>query len=136
MGSARTTPVVILVVEDELLVRLNASEALRDDGFEVVEAETGSQALELIDGGLQLDVLFTDVNMPGAPDGVELAEVVCARLPGTRVIVASGRPVPRRALPCDGRFLPKPYRLAEVSELVTTLMNAAPRPPGGDARPG
>ena len=116
----------VLVVEDEELVRTNAVAALQDEGFQVVEACDGDQAMSLIEAGAAVDVLFTDVNMPGQLDGVALAVRVCERRPAVRVIVASGRPLPRRQLPCEGRFLSKPYRLAQVCDTVRELIAALP----------
>ena len=111
----------VLVVEDEDLVRQIAVEAITDEGYEVLEAANGREALDIVDRGALVDVLFTDVNMPGQPDGVALAEEVCARRPSTRIIVSSARPLPIRVLPCDGRFLAKPYRLAELGELIRAV---------------
>ena len=111
----------VLVVEDEAIVRMNAVWALQDDGFEVMEAEDGDAALALVDQGAPVDVLFTDVNMPGSLDGLALAGKVCTRLPAVRVVVASGRPFPGGDLPCEGRFVAKPYRLSELSLLIREL---------------
>lgn len=111
----------VLLVEDEALVRELAADALTDEGFEVLEAVNGRDALALVDAGVLVDVLFTDVNMPGEPDGLALADAVCARRPATRVIVASGRPLPRFGLPCEGRFLPKPYELMKLGTLIREL---------------
>ena len=111
----------VLVVEDEIIVRMNAVSALEDDGFDVIEAETGDEALAMVEQGSLVDILFTDVNMPGTLDGLALAGRVCIRLPDVRVVVASGRPFPGGALPCAGRFMTKPYRLAELSSLIREL---------------
>ena len=111
----------VLVVEDESLIRMDAVYALEDDGFDVFEAGDGDEALALIDEGRRCDVLFTDVNMPGSMNGLVLADEICVRLPAVRVVVASGRPFPGGTLPCAGRFLAKPYRLSEVSDIIRQL---------------
>ncbi|MDQ2860114.1 MAG: response regulator, partial [Pseudomonadota bacterium] len=74
-ASLKSRPTV-LVVEDEGLVRLDAVEILRDAGYAVVEAANAEQALAVVAGGGAVDVLFTDINMPGRMDGLELARRV------------------------------------------------------------
>lgn len=116
--SDEAKPIAVLVVEDEALVRMNIVESLQDDGFDVIEAENGPDALDLVVKGALVDVLFTDVNMPGDPDGIDLAKLLCERMPKLAVIISSGRPLPPGPVPCGGRFMPKPYTLAEVGRLV------------------
>lgn len=98
---------------------------LEDAGYRVLEAADARQALAILETGIDVDVLFTDVNMPGDLDGIDLAELVHERWPDIRLIVTSGRSdAPPRPLPDEGRFLPKPYRLSEVSRMVNQLAGA------------
>jgi two-component system, response regulator PdtaR len=117
---------LVLVVEDEPLVRMVAAEGLEDAGFEVLEAESAADALRILDGRSDVGVLFTDVNMPGELDGVDLAKLVHERWPELRIVVTSGKDHLRKAqLPDDGRFVAKPYRTHEVVHLIEEMMSAA-----------
>ncbi|WP_354311695.1 response regulator [Sphingomonas trueperi] len=108
----------VLVVEDETFVRMIAADMLEEGGFRVVEAGDASEALELLERH-QVAVVFTDINMPGLIDGLQLAGIVAERYPHVKVIITSGRQwLGSDALPSDCVFLPKPYRSAELSELV------------------
>lgn len=115
----------VLVVEDEASVRAASVEVLRKLGLYVLEAADGETALRLIRQGLPIDLLFTDIVMPGAVRGHELAEAMAEHLPEAKVLFASGYPgdVDRE----DGVFrrvqmLPKPYRLDEMSRVVQRLL--------------
>lgn len=110
-------PRLILLVEDEPLVRWIALEALEEEGYEVVEAANADEALAVLQSRRDVGVLFTDVNMPGAMDGLDLAEMVHARWPGVRLVVTSGRGL-NQAVPDDGVFLQKPYSITELQAVV------------------
>ena len=97
----------VLVVEDDFLVRICAADALSEAGFQVLEAADAPEALALLDRA-PVDVVFTDVNMPGEFDGLGLAERVARRWPGVAVVVTSGRGFPN-GLAAGARFVPKPY---------------------------
>ena len=111
----------VLLVEDEYLIRLMAAEVLHDEGFEVIEAEDGTQAINLIDSSNGFDLLLTDVQMPGLIDGIQVALYARQRHPGIPVIVVSGQPLNARRLDDLGPrkiFVSKPY---ELPALVATL---------------
>ncbi len=80
----------VLLVEDETLIRLMAAELLRGEGFEVVEAWDGDAARGLLDGSDGFDVLFTDVQMPGTFDGIDVAIHARRRHPAIPILVVSG----------------------------------------------
>ena len=110
---------VILVVEDEALIRMNAADMIRDLGFEVIEAANADQAILLLEQTSGISVMFTDIQMPGSMDGLRLAEVVSKRWPPVALLVTSGQFRPNGSdLPENTHFLPKPY---VVSELKTHL---------------
>jgi len=117
--------VKVLLVEDEGLIRLVASQILEDEGFEVVEAWSGDEAARLLDGPDSFDILFTDVQMPGTLDGVEVAIHARQRHPGIPVLVVSGyaaRLMSRlRGLDPAAVFIGKPYSLKEVVTAVRCL---------------
>jgi CheY-like chemotaxis protein len=101
---------VILVVEDEALVRLAAVGMLEDAGFRIIEAMNGDQALELLAADCDVQLLFTDVSMPGATDGFALARHVRDRWPHIAIMVASAKRVSQPdQLPAGARFEQKPY---------------------------
>lgn len=114
----------VLVVEDEAIIRMMAMEGFADAGFEVLEADCAEQALQVLESRPDVLVLFTDVNMPGKLDGVQLAQLVHERWPGLRIVVTSGKGwPPSDALPGDGCFVPKPYRADQVASMVRRLVS-------------
>jgi CheY-like chemotaxis protein len=122
---AREKP-LILVVEDEPLLRLNATDVLEEAGFSVTEANNAETALELLEVRRDVQVLFTDIHMPGAFNGLELAQQVHRRWPHILLMITSGRERPRASeIPDDGRFLAKPYRHAELVGRVNELLRGA-----------
>jgi CheY-like chemotaxis protein len=112
----------LLLVEDDPLLRMTLAEALTDAGFAVVEAEDAESALCLVASRDDLDLLLTDINLPGA-DGFARASAARRLRPGLPVVYASGRlseADPQRALP-GAPFLAKPFSL---SSALTTLQGA------------
>lgn len=104
----------ILVVEDEALLLFTIADDLRDAGFEVFEATNAKAALAILETRA-LDVLFTDVDMPGQMDGLELALMVGELWPETRIVITSGHVnLKGQDLPKGGAFLSKPYSPAAV----------------------
>src|SRR5215207_3108772 len=106
-GTAHT---VVLLVEDEPLVRMCAADMLEDEGFEVIEAATAPAALKILEKRDDVTALFTDIDMPGGMNGLELAKIVHSRWPHIALVVTSGvcRPSTDQ-LPHDGVFVGKPY---------------------------
>lgn len=123
----------ILLVEDSAAVRAVAATVLRDAGYEVVEAESGAEALSLLEGEEveAFDLLFTDVMMPGGIFGGELAKRVRALFPDIRVLFASG--YPRQALSgsaglvIDIDLLAKPYDDVALLRKVREVLTSEPR---------
>lgn len=102
--------IAVLVVEDEALVRMAIAGELEEAGFEVFEAANASEAIERLIAHTQIEVLFTDVDMPGGVDGIKLAAAVRDRWPPIKIIVTSGhRRVDIDTLPVEARFMAKPY---------------------------
>lgn len=116
-----TEPRRVLLVEDDLMVRLITAEGLRDAGLEVAEARNADEALSYLAGGGKVDLLLTDVEMPGPLDGVQLAQRLRARQPDLPMIIVSGRAAPPGAAAL-GRFIPKPYNVAHLTDVVTALL--------------
>jgi CheY-like chemotaxis protein len=128
MGRAENdNPPVVLLVEDELLVRMTVADELEEAGFHVLEAANADVALAVLDvRSDEVQVLFTDVHMPGSMDGMKLAEQVHARWPHVRLLISSGyaRPQPDE-IPDDGRFVPKPYYAATIVKQIHELVHKA-----------
>ena len=107
--SAESRP-IILVVEDDTLIRLNAADMVRDLGFEVIEAVDSDHAVSILESTDGISVVFTDVQMPGSMDGLRLVALVRDRWPPIALLVTSGRVKPPvEDLPLGARFLAKPY---------------------------
>jgi CheY-like chemotaxis protein len=108
------------VVEDDTLVRVAICEDLREAGFSVVEAASADEALSYLGAGQRIDLVFTDIQMPGRLDGIGLARRLRARDPGLPVVLTSGNAAPPDDL--DGAvFLPKPYDHRRVAEIALEL---------------
>lgn len=110
----------LLVVEDDTLVRLAISEHLRDAGFSVVEAASADEALRYLGAGDRIDLVFTDIQMPGRLDGIGLARQLRRRHPALSVILTSGNAVLPDDLG-DSLFIPKPYDHRHVAEIAREL---------------
>jgi CheY-like chemotaxis protein len=116
----------ILVVEDEELLRLYAADLLEEAGFEALEAADADAALALIRSRPDIRVLFTDIELPGKLDGMELARKIHEEWPHVLVLVTSGKQRPSRTeMADDGRFLPKAYTRDEVIREINTLEREA-----------
>jgi len=116
----------ILVVEDDALVRLTLSDYLQDRGFKVLEATSGDEALGVMAApGFTVDLILTDVMMPGVTDGFALAKWTRENHPDIPVIVTSGDAEKIANAPDLGdgcHFIPKPYELDAVAEQVRQLL--------------
>ena len=99
---------LILVVDDDVIERMGASDMFLDAGYRVVEAENADEALRCLEANPDIKMLFTDVTMPGSMSGSDLAFRVAERWPKVGIIVTSGRPRPNN-LPMDSVFHAKPY---------------------------
>lgn len=118
-------PREVLVVEDEPIVRIVAADAIADGGIMAWEASDAAEALRLLDDHPRIGLLFTDVNMPGEMDGLELAEKVSSARPDVEVIVTSGAvTVEQPELPSGATFLPKPYRPEQLVDIVQQKLDA------------
>ena len=112
----------VLVVEDEVLVRLMIAEELRSAGFQVIEAADADEALAVLAHITDVSVIFSDIRMPGSMDGLELAKKVRADFPKIRIVLASGNLAAVASVDHDGFFL-KPYEADEIINLIKTLLD-------------
>lgn len=115
---------VLLVVEDDFLVRLTMADALTDGGFEVIEAGDAQEALSQICERKDISAMLTDINLPGGEDGFALARAVRVIRPGLPVVYASGRyTAAENGKSVDGsRFLAKPFTPSLAADVIRGLM--------------
>jgi two-component system, response regulator PdtaR len=127
-------PPVLLVVEDDFLVRLTLVDALSDDGFEVLEAADAQEALDHVCARPDIAAMLTDINLPGGADGFAVARAVRVIRPGLPIVYASGRYAAADAgkIVEGARFLAKPFTPSLAAAVIRDLMGPEP---GGDARP-
>lgn len=114
---------VVLVVEDEPLLRMDAVDMIEEAGFEAVEAANADQAIAILESRTDIRIVFTDIDMPGGMDGMRMAAAIRDRWPPIHIILTSGWTVPdQNSLPADSAFFPKPYVAEKV---VATLHRMA-----------
>lgn len=124
--SDRVPAITILVVEDEYFVRDDIVSYLQDAGCEVVEAETGEHAIDICRSGVPIDVVFTDIELPGSASGFDVAETFRAAVADIPVVYASGKWGNRDRCVADSLFFGKPYRSSEILTACLRLKNASP----------
>jgi len=122
MGLVESRRPVVLIVEDELLLRMDAIDMIEAAGFEVVEAGNADEAIEVLESRRDITVVFTDIQMPGSMDGLKLARAVRGRWPPIKIVATSGHvEVSETDLPEGGRFLAKPYSSVQVAGVLREL---------------
>jgi two-component system, response regulator PdtaR len=121
LGQAARIKHAVLVVEDEVLVRLMMAEELRSAGYEVIEAATADEALDALAHIPGVSLVITDIRMPGSMDGLRLARLVRSEYPATRILLTSGN-FPNVAIDHDGFFL-KPYDPRKMIHHIKTLLD-------------
>jgi CheY-like chemotaxis protein len=114
----------VLIVEDEQLIRMLAADAFTEAGFLVFEAEHAAAALLVLAGAANIHLLFTDVNMPGMMNGIDLAEQVTAATPELLIIITSALPTQRPIDHLSAAFMLKPYDIQGVCRTAKALLAA------------
>jgi two-component system, response regulator PdtaR len=112
----------ILVVEDEVLLRMVIADGLREAGYRVIEAANAEQALDALDHSFDVRLILTDVQMPGSLDGVGLARIVRCAFPTIKIVLTSGRFGEVKGAEHDA-FFAKPFDPIEVVEHIATLID-------------
>lgn len=124
MVQGRTAaPPVVLVVEDEMLLRMRAVDMVEDAGYTSVEAVDADEAVTILEARSDIALLFTDIQMPGSMDGLRLAHAVHERWPPIKIILVSGAlNLVNSDIPADSRFFGKPLEakemIAEMQEMI------------------
>jgi len=121
--TSASIPPNVLVVEDELVLRMRAVDIVEDAGFNAVEAVNADEALSILESRSDISLLFSDIQMPGTMDGLKLAHAVHDRWPSMKIILVSGQVRPsREEQPADSRFFGKPlemkHMIAQLQEMV------------------
>ena len=114
-------PAVVLVVEDEMLLRMRAVDMVEDAGYIPVEAADADQAVAILESRSDIALMFTDIQMPGSMDGLGLAHSVHERWPPIKIIMVSGQlKLANTDIPTDSRFFEKPF---EAGEMIAEMQN-------------
>ena len=105
----------VLIVEDELILRMRAVDIVEDAGFNAVEAVNADEALAILDARSDIALLFTDIQMPGSMDGLKLAHALSNRWPPIKIIIVSGQiKLTEAETPINSRFFGKPLEATQM----------------------
>jgi CheY-like chemotaxis protein len=125
MGLVESKRPVVLIVEDEFLLRMDAVDMIAAAGFEVIDAANADEAIDILEARPDITVVFTDIQMPGSMDGLKLARAIRGRWPPIKIVATSGHiHVNETDLPEGGRFLPKPYSLTQVMGVLREVTSS------------
>jgi CheY-like chemotaxis protein len=121
-----TVPAVVLVVEDEMLLRMRAVDMVEEAGYTSVEAIDADQAIAILESRSDIALLFTDIQMPGQMDGLGLAHAVHERWPPIKIILVSGQlKLTKTDIPADSRFFGKPLAAAAMIAEMRNMIGHA-----------
>jgi CheY-like chemotaxis protein len=121
-------PAVVLVVEDEMLLRMRAVDMVEDAGYIPVEAADADQAVAILESRSDIALMFTDIQMPGSMDGLGLAHSVHERWPPIKIIMVSGKlKLANTDIPTDSRFFEKPFEAGEMIAEMQSMIGQAGR---------
>lgn len=124
---------VVLVVEDEVMIREFVADDLQEAGYQVLTASNAKAAVDILQARQDIRLVFTDVNMPGAMDGLQLAACVRDKWPRTHIVVTSGKCWPADKL-AGAVFVPKPYAVSNIIDIIDSFPGMRGRPAACDAR--
>ncbi|PDS56344.1 two-component system response regulator [Rhizobium anhuiense] len=115
---------VVLVVEDSMIIRMGAVDLVLSAGYEALEACDADEAIRILESRDDVDLVFTDVQMPGTMDGIKLSHYIRDRWPPVRLIVASGEAIlEESSLPTGSRFFSKPYDSHVITDAMAHLLS-------------
>jgi DNA-binding NtrC family response regulator len=113
---------IVLVVEDDFLIRDLVSEELKAAGFAVIQVGNADTAIAILESREDIRLVFTDIDMPGSMDGLKLAAAVRDRWPPVHIIITTGQARPM-TIPANALFIPKPYLGKAVVSAMRTFEN-------------
>ena len=115
---------VVLVVEDTALIRMDALDLVSTAGYEALEACNADEAIVILESRDDIDLMFTDVQMPGSMDGLRLSHYVHEHWPPVKIILASGMEIPEEnRLPVGSRFFSKPYSDTTITDAMARMLS-------------
>lgn len=115
---------VVLVVEDNTIIRMGALDLVLYAGYEAREARDADEAIRVLESRDDIDLVFTDVQMPGTMDGIKLSHYIRDRWPPVKLIVASGKAIlEESSLPTGSRFFCKPYDEDTIKDAMARLLS-------------
>lgn len=116
---------VVLVVDDSALIRMGAVDLVQSVGYEALEAQDADEAIRILESRNDIDLVFTDVQMPGTMDGLKLAHYIRNRWPPVKLIVASGRAIlEESSLPTGSHYFSKPYIDHAITDAMASLLQS------------
>jgi CheY-like chemotaxis protein len=114
---------VVLVVEDNTIIRMSAVDLVSSAGYDALQASDADEAVQILESRSDIDLVFTDVQMPGSMDGIELSHYIRERWPPVKLIVASGNVLlEENSLPKGSRFFAKPYQDDVIAAAMAGLL--------------
>jgi CheY-like chemotaxis protein len=123
-GPAKMENPVLLVVENEAVIRINIVQVAQDSGFEVLEAANADEAMEILESRNDIRAVFTTIRMPGSMNGLRLANAIRDRWPSIELFVTSGIDVSNHPdFPVNGRFIQKPYANEQIAAALGKVHN-------------
>jgi two-component system, response regulator PdtaR len=114
---------IVLIVEDDALIRLSAVQMVEDAGYAVLETFNADEAIRILESRDDIEAVFTDISMNGSMDGLKLAHAIRGRWPPIHLVVTSGLNLPGK-LPENARFIRKPYSAGDVSSALSELFGS------------
>lgn len=120
---------VVLVVEDDALIRMGAVDLVLSAGYEALEARDADEAIRILESRSDIDLVFTDVQMPGTMDGIKLSHYIRERWPPVKIVVASGMAIlEESSLPEGSQFFSKPYNDHAIADTMARMLASDVRP--------
>lgn len=114
---------VVLIVEDSAIIRMGAMDLVLSAGYEALEAGNADEAIRILESRDDVDLVFTDVQMPGTMDGIKLSHYIRDRWPPLKLIVASGAAIlEESSLPFGSQFFSKPYDDHTITDAMAHLL--------------
>lgn len=114
---------VVLVVDDSVLIRMSAVDLVQSAGYEALEAQDADEAIRILESRDDIDLVFSDVQMPGTMDGIKLVHYIRDRWPPVKLIVASGQAIlAENSLPTGSRYFAKPYTDHSITDAIARLL--------------
>ena len=117
---------VVLVVKDNTIIRLGAVDLVLSAGYEALEAGNADEAIRKLGSRSDIDIVFTDVQMPGTMDGIRLSHYIRKRWPPVKLLVASGNAIlEETSLPVGSKLFSKPYDDHAITDALAYLLASA-----------